>query len=136
MRWIFVLLIVAALVVALRVYFAVRRGHAGSREDWDAHMVRDLRAAGANAFTPYEVDFFFSLPDEAACASVRSALEPEGFVTDSRDMGSGSSGHSLHASKRVRVTVTNMQDYAQRFRTLAERSGGSYDGWTTDPSRT
>ena len=71
-----------------------------THDDWDARLVQNLRAAGGNAFTPYEVDFFFNLPDEAACAALRSTLGPEGFAIDTRVMGGeGASGFSLHARK-------------------------------------
>lgn len=134
-RWIMVLLILAAAVALVRVYQIVRRVREQQRDDWDARRVRDLRDAGANAFTPYEVDFFFSLPDETACASLRVRLEPEGFATDTRVM-SDTTGYSLHARKHLRISVSEMQDYSKRFRLLAEQVGGQYDGWTTDPSRT
>jgi hypothetical protein len=50
--------------------------------------------------------------------------------------GEGASGYSLHARKRLRISVSEMQEYSQRFRLLAEQHGGHYDGWMTDPSRT
>jgi hypothetical protein len=134
--WMIALLVLAALVAVVRVYQIIRRARDQSRDDWDARMVADLRSAGANAFTPYEVDFFFSLPNEQACVSLRSTLEPEGFSTDTRAMGSETGGYSLHARKHLRVSVSEMQDYSKRFRLLAEQFGGQYDGWTTDPSRT
>jgi hypothetical protein len=134
-RWIVALLAVVALVAIVRVVMILRRARSQTREDWDAHMVRDLRASGANAFTPYEIDFFFSLPDEQACATLRSTLEPEGFQTDTRGMGGEATGFSLHARKRLRISVSEMQDLTRRFRTLAEQLGGNYDGWTTDPTR-
>ena len=43
---------------------------------------------------------------------------------------------SLHASKRLRVSVSEMQAYTQRFQQLAAQFGGHYDGWTTDKTRT
>jgi len=136
MRWMIVVLVVVALVLVTRVVFILRRARNQSREDdWDARMVRDLRASGANAFTPYEVDFFFSLPDEQACASLRQTLETEGFETDSRSMGAEQTGFSLHARKRLRVSVSEMQGLSERFRALAGSLGGNYDGWTTDPTR-
>jgi Regulator of ribonuclease activity B len=134
--WVLVLLIAAALIAIVRVYQIVRRVREQSREDWDARMVRDLRTAGANAFTAYEVDFFFSVPDEAACGSLRSALESEGFALDTRAMSSGTEGYSLHARKHLRVSVTEMQEHSKRFRQLAEQFGAQYDGWTTSPTRT
>lgn len=136
MRWIVALLVLVGLVAIVRVVMILRRSRSQGREDWDARMVRDLRAAGANAFTPYEVDFFFSLPDEQACTTLRSTLEPEGFTTDSRGMtGEAIGGFSLHATKRLRLSVSEMQELSKRFGTLAQQLGGNYDGWTTDPSR-
>lgn len=135
-RWVVALLILAAVVAAVRVYQVVRRIREQSRDDFDARLVADLRRMGANAFTPYEVDFFFSLPDEAACSSLSKALEPEGFAVNARAMGSDTGGYSLNARKRLRVSVSEMQDHSKRFRVLAEQLGGQYDGWTTDPSRT
>jgi hypothetical protein len=137
MQWVYILLVLAALVAIARILMVLRTARAqATRDDWDARLVKNLRAAGGNSFTPYEVDFFFNLPDEAACASVRSTLEPEGFAIDTRIMsGEGASGYSLHARKHMRVSVSEMQDFSERFRALAEKYGGYYDGWMTDPSR-
>ncbi len=137
MSWIYLVLIVAGLVAAARIVMTLRKARSHSQDDWDARLVKSLRAAGGNAFTPYEVDFFFNLPDEAACASVKQALESEGFGIDSRiASGEAASGYSLPARKHQRVSVTEMQNYSQRFRALAAQHHGHYDGWMTDPSRT
>ena len=136
-RWVVALLILAAIVAVVRVYQVIRRARERSRDDFDARLVADLRRMGANAFTPYEVDFFFSLPDDAACSSLSKTLEPEGFAVNARAMGNDTGGgYSLNARKHLRVSVAEMQDYSKRFRVLAEQLGGQYDGWTTDPSRT
>ncbi|MGA8708939.1 MAG: ribonuclease E inhibitor RraB [Steroidobacteraceae bacterium] len=136
MTWVLLLLVVAALLAAVRIYVGIRRGRGATHDDWDQRLVQNLRAAGGNAFTPYEVDFFFNLPDEATCKVLAEILGGEGFAVDTRVMGGeGASGFSLHASKAVRVSVTEMQDYSKRFRALAEQHGGHYDGWMTDPGR-
>ena len=136
MGWMFGILILAAVITAGRVLLTVRRARAQTHDDWDARLVQNLRAAGGNSFTPYEVDFFFNLPTEAACAALGGTIGAEGFAIDSRlAVGEGASGYSLHARKLLRVSVTEMQEYSQRFRSLAEQHGGHYDGWMTDPSR-
>src|SRR3984885_4764981 len=134
MQWIYIVLVLAALLALARIVMVLRTARAqATHDDWDARLVKNLRAAGGNSFTPYEVDFFFNLPDEAACAAVRTTLEPEGFAIDVRIMGGeGASGMSLHAHKLIRVSVTEMQAYSTRFRALAEQYGGHYDGWMTD----
>jgi hypothetical protein len=136
MSYLYLVLILAALLALARVAIALRRARGQGQQDWDARLVQNLRAAGGNAFTPYEVDFFFNLPDEAACGSLRGTLEPEGFAVDARAAtGEAASGYSLHARKHLRVSVTEMQEHSKRFRALAEALGGHYDGWMTDPSR-
>jgi hypothetical protein len=132
--WILLLLMAAALLAAVRIYLGIRRSRGEARDDWDERLVQNLRAAGGNAFTAYDVDFFFNLPDEGRCTALSAVLEPEGFTIDTRVMGGeGASGFSLHARKSVRVSVSEMQDYSKRFRALAEQHGGHYDGWMTDP---
>jgi len=135
--WIYLILIAAALVAVVRVLMTILRVRKqAAHNDWDSQLVKNLRAAGGNAFTAYEVDFFFTLPNEAACGSLRGALEPEGFAIDARvSTGEAASGYSVHARKPLRVSVSEMQGYSQRFRALAEQFGGYYDGWMTDPSR-
>jgi hypothetical protein len=137
MQWVYLLLVLAALLAVTRILVAVRKARAQSNhDDWDARLVKNLRAAGGNSFTAYEVDFFFGVPDEAAAAALRASLEPEGFAIDTRLMsGEGASGYSLNARKHLRVSVTEMQGFSQRFRALAQLHGGYYDGWMTDPSR-
>jgi hypothetical protein len=137
-QWIYVALVVAGLLAIARIVSSIVRVRKQSaHDDWDSQLVKNLRAAGGNAFTPYEVDFFFTVPDEASCGSLRGTLEPEGFTVDTRlSTGEAVSGYSVHARKYLRVTVSEMQEYSQRFRALAEQFGGYYDGWMTDPSRT
>jgi len=137
MQWVYLLLVLAALLALTRILLALRKARAQTtHDDWDARLVKNLRAAGGNSFTPYEVDFFFGVPDEVAVAALRASLEPEGFAIDTRIMsGEGASGYSLHARKYLRISVTEMQGFSQRFRALAQQYGGYYDGWMTDPSR-
>jgi hypothetical protein len=137
MDWVYLLLVLAALLAVTRILLALRKARArANHDDWDARLVKNLRAAGGNSFTPYEVDFFFGVPDESAASALRASLEPEGFAIDTRIMsGEGASGYSLNARKHLRVSVTEMQGFSQRFRALAQQHGGYYDGWMTDPSR-
>jgi hypothetical protein len=136
-KWIYLILIIAAALSIARVTMTIRKARKlALHDDWDSQLVKNLRAAGGNAFTPYEVDFFFTLPDEASCGSLRGMLEPEGFAVESRvATGEAASGFSVHARKSLRVNVSEMQEYSKRFRSLAEQFGGYYDGWMTDPSR-
>jgi len=74
MQWAYLLLVLAALLAVVRIVLALRKARSQStHDDWDARLVKNLRAAGGNSFTPYEVDFFFNLPDEPACAALRGS---------------------------------------------------------------
>lgn len=127
--WIF--LVLAALVAALRVFAVIRRMRASaSRDDIDERLVKSMREGGMDMFVPTEVDFFFSLPDAAACTAVRAQLEPEGCGVDVKELdGESGGGFSLHARRTLRVSVTEMQEHSRRFAQLAQAQRGSYDGW-------
>ena len=126
------LLVLAALVAAYRVYLAVRRMRAPPQDDWDERLVKNLRAQGGNPFNPYEVDFFFDMPDEARCQEVAAVLTASGNAVDFHplDPERGSS-YSLHARKSIRISVPDMQAQTREFKALAAAHGGRYDGWAT-----
>ncbi len=75
----FWLLVLAATVAVVRVYFTVRRASAQRKADWDERLVKNLRAQGGDAFSPYDVDFFFDLPDQAACEQLAALLRRTRF---------------------------------------------------------
>ena len=126
------LLVLAALVAAYRVYLAVRRMRAPPQDDWDERLVKNLRSQGGNPFNPYEVDFFFDMPDEARCQEVAAVLTASGHAVDFHplDPERGSS-YSLHARKSIRISVLDMQAQTREFKALAAAHGGRYDGWAT-----
>ena len=78
------LMVLAATVAVVRVYFSVRRLSAKRKEDWDERLVKNLRAQGGDLFSPYEVDFFFDLPDQAACEQLGALLKARDFAIDYR----------------------------------------------------
>ena len=127
-----ILLVLAALVAAFRVYLAIKAMRKGPADDWDERLVKNLRAQGGNPFANHEVDFFFDLPTEDACQAVTAQLREQGFEVDhkAQDPQLGTS-FSLHAVKSIRISVPDMQGHSQAFRALATQHGGRYDGWAT-----
>jgi hypothetical protein len=126
------LLVLAAIVAAYRVYLTVKAMRKGPADDWDERLVKNLRAQGGNPFANHDVDFFFDLPTEAACTTVAGTLREQGFEVDYKpqDPALGSS-FSLHAMKSIRISVPDMQGHTQAFKALATQHGGRYDGWAT-----
>ena len=124
------LLVIAGLVAVARVYLTVRRMSAQRKDDWDERLVKNLRAQGGDMFRPYDVDFFFDLPDEPACERVSALLRAREFAVDYRRMPADQSDRcTLHASKAIRVSVTEMQALTREFREIARQNQGRYDGW-------
>ncbi len=127
-----VLLVLAGAIAAYRIVIIVRKARSDQPDDWDERLVKNLRAQGGDPFSPYEVDFFFDLPDAAACQQVSAALQVEAYSVDYRqlepDLGVS---YTLHARKQIRVSVPDMQGLTRSFRALAAQHGGRYDGWVT-----
>jgi len=127
--WLFV---GAAVVAVLRIYFAVRKLRARQTDDWDERLVKNLRAQGGDPFSPYEVDFFFDLPDEDACERVAALLRVRGYVVDFRRVDADRGDrYTLHGLRSLRVSVPDMQALTHELTALAVNHGGRYDGWAT-----
>jgi regulator of ribonuclease activity B len=124
-----VVLAVALLLIAARVYFKLRAAARNRVASWDAQLIERLRARGYVPFNDYPVDFFLALPDEAACRNVRARLEPE-FSVDIKPMQEEAEFPlSLHATKTMRLILPDMQALSARMTALAAEFQGRYDGW-------
>jgi hypothetical protein len=132
MGWLLIVLAIAAVAVLARIVVKLRDIRAAnSREDWDTKQIALLRSRGSDPFQPHDVDFFFGLPNEAACETLRRQLEAEGFTVDIKPVPEGvEQVLSLHARKPLRLSVPDMQELSSRFGELARAHGGRYDGWT------
>ena len=124
------LLVLAAVVAVLRVFVTIRKLRSQQDNDWDERLVKNLRAQGGDPFKPYEVDFFFDLPDQAACEAVARLLRTRDFAVDFRrvDPDRGDT-FTLHGLKSMRVSVPDMQALTLELSALAVHHGGRYDGW-------
>lgn len=122
-------LVVVAAFSLLRIFSQWRSLSRNKRRlDWDEHFISSLRKAGVNTFEDHDVDFFFTMPDRAACEQLGSVLRQEGYSLDiTQDAESGR--YSLHASRRMRLIVSDMQALTARFTQLAVDHGGQYDNW-------
>ena len=126
----FWLLVLAATVAVVRVYFTVRRASAQRKADWDERLVKNLRAQGGDPFSPFDVDFFFDLPDQAACELLAAVLRAREFAVDYRQVDADRGDRfTLHAFKSLRISVPDMQALTREFKELAARHAGRYDGW-------
>jgi len=131
MDWLMLVVVVAGVAVALRLYFTFRNARREQQsDDWDSKLVREMRKRGQDPFQPHDVDFFFALPDETASAAVNQALEAEGFRVDVKAVPENKEyPFSLHATKNMRVHAPDMKELSRRFGALAVAHRGRYDGW-------
>ena len=122
----------AAVIAVVRVYLQLRKLRAQQGDDWDERLVKKLRAQGGDMFRPYEVDFFFDLPDQGACETVSTLLRSRDFSVDFHRVDPAiGDRYTLHAFKSMRVSVTEMQALTRELSALAVHHGGKYDGWAT-----
>lgn len=130
MNWILIALVAAGLAALVRIYFSLQRFRRARADDWDAKMIERVRSQGIDPFKAHEVDFFFALPDTASCDALRGELIADGYEVDVKAV-TDSADHpfSLHASKALRLAVSEMQQNSRRFKQLAEAHRGRYDGW-------
>jgi Regulator of ribonuclease activity B len=128
MKWFAVLLVVVAALSLLRIVSQWRSFRRRTVTDWDEQFIMQLRKAGVNAFEEHDVDFFFTLPDAGASATVKSRLKADGFSVVG-DHANPDGGYSLDMRRRMRLVVPEMQARTVRFNALAAEAGGKYDNW-------
>lgn len=127
---------VIALLVAVAAFSLLRivtrwRGFAMGRKpvDWDEHFIQSLRKAGVDTFVEHAVDFFFTMPTRQAAEELARVLKADGYAIDITEARETTGQFSLHATRRMRLIVPEMQQLTVRFNQLAESHGGQYDNW-------
>lgn len=103
--------------------------------DWDAHFIQSLRKAGVDTFAEHAVDFFFTMPTAESSDALARDLSAAGYTVDVIEARETSGKFSLHASRRMRLVVPDMQELTRYFNALAARHGGEYDSWAVVTSR-
>ena len=97
--------------------------------DWDAHFIQGLRKAGVDTFVEHTVDFFFTLPTREASDALARELAGQGYSVDVVEALDITGQYSLHASRSMRLIISDMQQLTAHFNQLAARHGGRYDRW-------
>jgi hypothetical protein len=123
-------LVAVAALCLLRVISQWRRFSVKKEPvDWDAHFIQGLRKAGVDTFVEHTVDFFFTVPTREASDALARDLAGQGYSVDVIEAREITGQYSLHASRRMRLVISEMQQLTVHFNQLAERHGGRYDSW-------
>ncbi len=77
--WMYLLLIFAAAVALARIVFAIRRTRSQPRNDWDAQMVRNLRARGGQCIHALRGGFFLQSAGRGCLHGVAPHTRAGGF---------------------------------------------------------
>ena len=130
MSWLVVLVVLAGVAAIYKGYTTLKKGRELHDSDWDNKLIAELRKRGQDPFQPHDVDFFFALPNEAACAAINRQLESEGYRVDIKAVPENTEfPFSLHATKNMRVHGPEMKELSRRYSALAKVNLGRYDGW-------
>ena len=126
-----IIVLVAIAAFSLLRVISQWRGFSMKRKDidWDTHFIRGLRQAGVDTFVEHMVDFFFTMPTREAAEKLGAVLRADGYEVDVLEATEISGRFSLHASRRMRLIVPEMQEITARFNKLAATHGGRYDSW-------
>jgi hypothetical protein len=123
----------AALVEATPRYEIVSKHDPTNLEQGDAAVVDALRDAGADLSQPREVLHYFYFSNEVDAEAVTTELRRDGFIVRdpvSIDDGTNSPNPwSVRATINAIVSIRSAQESSSRFRALASRHHGEYDGW-------
>lgn len=131
MKWFYLLLLLGAALAIGRIVLQLRRLRDRREDDWDTRLIEKLRRSGVDPFKPQQLDFFIGMPDEASAQRIAQRLSADGFSVDVRPVDDSTSHpFSMHISKAMSLSVTEVRAVSARLRELAEASGGRYDGWT------
>ena len=132
MTWVLLFVALAGAAVLFKLFQSVRKGREVHGQDFDTKLISQLRAKGMDPFKDHDVDFFFALPDDTACAAVNQLLEAQGFRVDVKAVADGGEfPFSVHGSKSMRIYAAEMRELTRQFRELATANRGRYDGWST-----
>jgi hypothetical protein len=109
--------------------------NANDRE-MDRAVLRNLEAAGADLRLPTHTIFYFYFPSEQVARSAGQELEREGFRIDVHPAPApwwkrllGRREWSCLADRVLVLEQQAVFDRSDRFRSLAARLGGQYDGF-------
>jgi hypothetical protein len=124
------LVLFAGGAIVFRAYTTMKKGREVHGGSWDEKLIAELRKRGQDPFQPHDVNFFFALPNEPACAAVNRQLEAEGFAVDIKAVPDNKEfPYSVSASKNMRIHAAEMKELSRRFNQLATANHGRYDGW-------
>jgi hypothetical protein len=108
-----------------------REGATAGAEDEDQQVLDQLRAAGSDLSKPHLMEFYLYFPTEELASKVADEIEADGYKVEVKRAPRGSSW-MCYVTRRMVPKRAEIAAMGKRFRDLAERYGGEYDGWETE----
>lgn len=93
----------------------------------DLEQLKELELRGSRVKLPHPVRAFLHFEEEAVARSAGDLLEADGFRCQVRSSSGG--GWTVTAISQLVPTPGAITHLRERMQELAERLGGSYEGW-------
>jgi regulator of RNase E activity RraB len=100
-------------------------------EQQDAHVIENLRAAGADLSKPHDIDFFLMLPNQAQAQAAAADMEQLGYTVVTVEVSPQHLLWEVYATRRMVPQLEAMTAITRTLEALASKYGGYYDGWGT-----
>ncbi len=105
-----------------------------SAPDTDQQILDQLRAAGSDLSKPHPMEFYLYFPTEDVAARVADEIEADGYRVEVKRAPRGPAW-MCYVTRRMTPKKSEIAAMGRRFRELAEKYGGEYDGWETEVVR-
>jgi regulator of RNase E activity RraB len=117
-------------VIGLAGIYLLLRSNQRTRipADPDAETLEELARVGSDLNRPHEIEFFLYLETEAEAEAIAAQVRRESFRAEVRPTETEGCWLCL-ATRTMRPELAALHRLRARFTTLAESSGGAYDGW-------
>ena len=98
--------------------------------DGDQQVLDQLKKAGSNLKKPHPIEFFLYFPTKPAAQRAAAEIKNDKFTVK---VERGAQGHDwlCLATKKMVPSHTTLVNLRKRFKAIAAKYHGEYDGWGT-----
>jgi regulator of RNase E activity RraB len=102
--------------------------------DVDQQVLDQLQAAGSDLSKPHPLEFYLYFPAEDLAHKVADEIEADGYKVEVKRAPRGGTW-MCYVTRRMAPKRAEIAAMGKRFRELAQKYGGEYDGWETEVVR-
>ncbi|MEK7355555.1 MAG: ribonuclease E inhibitor RraB [Bdellovibrionota bacterium] len=99
-----------------------------SGDEKDLATLAQLKTAGDDPTKDHDIDFFFIFPKES---SAKAAVESLKGLGHEAQVSASGTEFSVSLKKRMKPDLELLRELRQKFKRVAAKHSGEYDGWGT-----